>query len=305
MRVGLVCLLCCLPHSLIAQAVDAPTVTIEATAELASSVLERVSEQTGLVVAGDVFVNDRRITVDFQAVPLDEALEALAIASVATWDSAYMIVSTEQAPDGPATPACWIRPPQTTLTLSGGSGLVEEIAGTLTDKCAAPIGYLPGLADARIITQKTDDAPIEDVLSGITGDNVAWTRGFWLAPIDRAAVFGRYATLPMEQCQERVLRHTEQMLKLDEDDVRQALFARHREFSALPADQREADIQVYAEQIRAGIAVLNTLSSEVRDRARSGMRIFFDVGLDVYRDLTIDEQIETTPIMEAMGELER
>ncbi|HJN17889.1 MAG TPA: hypothetical protein QGH10_20480, partial [Armatimonadota bacterium] len=298
----------CLSPGSFAQAdttADAPTVTVQATAELASSVLARVSEGTGIVVACDPFVARRRITVDIKDAAFMDALETLSIAAVATWDSAYLCVPADGESGPDVTPPGWVRPPQTVLSLSGGTGACAKILETLTSKCAAPIGHLPGAGKVQITTAKCDGATLEEVLTGITGDNFTWTRGFWLAPIDRAAVFGRYANLPMEQREERVLRHTDQMLMLNKDDVRQALSARHRELSALPESVRLAHIDVYAEQIRAGITVLNTLSSDVRDRARDGMKIFFDMGLDVYRDLTEDEQIETTPIMEAMGELVR
>ncbi len=73
----------------------------------------------------------------------------------------------------------------------------------------------------------------------------------------------------------------------------------------MSAEQREAQIQHYADEIRSGVDVLNTLTGEVRDRAREAMQVFFEIGLLVYRDLSEDEQLEATPIIEAMGELRR
>lgn len=282
-----------------------PTVSVVANAELTSDVLARVSEDTGLIILADPFVARRRMTVDLKDVPLPEALDQLSAASVATWDSAYILVPTDAGHGPEDTPPCWARPPQCSLSLSGGTGSADMVTRAITNKCAAPMGYAPALAEATIATKPAEDASLEDVLAAVGDGGYTWTRGFWFAPIDRAAVFGRYASLPMDVREERVLRHTDQMLRLDKEAVRQALFDRHRDFSALSPADREAEIDMYAEQIRTGIAVLNSLGSEVRDRAREGMRVFFDMGLEVYRDLTEDEQIEATPIIEAMGELER
>jgi hypothetical protein len=95
------------------------------------------------------------------------------------------------------------------------------------------------------------------------------------------------------------------MLRLNKDDVRRALETRHRDLTATDPKVREAEIQRYADEIRSGINVLNTLSSDVRDKARDAMQVFFEVGLLVYRELTEEEQLETTPVIEAMGELKR
>jgi len=164
---------------------------------------------------------------------------------------------------------------------------------------------MPEVAPVALTTQPVTDATLEEVLSNVKGDHVTWARGFWFAPIDRAAVFGRYANLPPNEREERVLRHVEQMMRLNRVDVRQALEARHREVAGLDASQREAEIQRYAAEVRSGIGVLNALSPEVRDKAREAMQIFFEIGLEVYRDLTEDEQLEATPVIEAMGELRR
>jgi hypothetical protein len=234
-----------------------------------------------------------------------EALDRLAQATVATWDSAYLLTPSGGQYGPQTTPPGWTRPPQVTLTLSGGSGAVSDIAQALTDLSGAPVGYLPALEHARLTTRPAKSASLEDVLSQIQGQGITWTRGFWLAPIDRAAVFARYAHLPSGEREAAVLHHAEQMLKLNKADVRDALVARHREFATLSAEQRQQRIQQYANEVRAGIAVLNSLSPQVRVEARKAMQVFSDMGLDVYRDLTEEEQIETTPIIEAMGELKR
>lgn len=310
MRFLTILALCCAGHlglaqDQVAKAAEVPTVTIDAKAELLADVLAGVCEQTGTLVVAEPFAGKRRVTVQIDCAPLPEALDELAIAGVTSWDNAYILVP-EGGPFGPdETPPGWERPAQTTLSLSGGSGTVDDITRAITNKCAAPIGYLPELEETIISTQPAEAAALEDVLAQVNGENLTWTRGFWLAPIDRAAVFGRYESLPAEQREARVLRHTEQMLRLNEEDVRQALEARHRQFSALDPAERRDVIQRYADQVRDGIGVLNMLSSEVRKQARDAMRVFFDIGLEVYRDLTEEEQIETTPIIEAMGELER
>jgi hypothetical protein len=167
------------------------------------------------------------------------------------------------------------------------------------------VGYTPSLASLVVTTKPEQNAALEDVLSSVQGDHLTWARGFWFAPIDRAAVFGRYANLPPAEREQRVLRHVEQMLRLNKDDVRRALEARHREVAGMTQAQREAQIQHYADEIRAGVQVLNTLTGDVRDRARDAMEIFFEIGLLVYRDLSEDEQLEATPVIEAMGELQR
>jgi hypothetical protein len=284
---------------------DVPIVSVNAKAEVLSDVLAGLQDQAGALIVAEPFAGRRRVTVEITDAPLPVALDQLAIAGVSSWDSAYILVP-EGGPYGPQdTPPGWNRPAQTTLSLLGGSGTVDDITRALTNKCAAPVGYLPELEETIVSTQPAEDAPLEDVLGQVNGDNLAWTRGFWLAPIDRAAVFGRYASLPPEQREEAVLRHTEQMLRLNEEDVRQALEARHRQFSSLDAKERADVIQRYADQVRDGIGVLNMLSTDARKKARDAMRVFFDIGLEVYRDLTEEEQIETTPIIEAMGELER
>ncbi len=284
---------------------EQPTVTVSAKAELLQDVLARVREQTGVVVAADAFATKRRVTVEITAKPLTEALGALATSAVCAWDAAYILVPASSGYGPEKTPVGWERPPQTPLTLSGGSGTVDEITRKLSNLCAAAVGFMPDMADRRVATQPAKAAPLEDVLSALDAPGVKWTRGYWLASIDRAAVFERFASLPPEQREALVLRHAQQMLKFNSADVRQALMARNREFTALSASQREQQIQRYAEEIRAGIGVLNTLSPSVRAAARDAMRVFFDQGLLVYRDLTEEEQIETTPIIEAMGELKR
>ena len=282
-----------------------PTVTVSAKAELLQDVLARVREQTGVVVAADAFATRRRVTVEINAKPLTEALGALATAAVSAWDPAYILVPASSGFSSETTPVGWERPPQTALTLSGGSGTVDEITRKLSNLCAAAVGFMPDKADRRVATQPAQGASLEDVLSALDAPGLKWTRGYWLASIDRAAVFERFASLPPEQREALVLRHAQQMLKFNSADVRQALMARNREFTALSAAQREQQIQRYAEEIRAGIGVLNALSPSVRAAARDAMRVFFDQGLLVYRDLTQEEQIETTPIIEAMGELRR
>lgn len=282
-----------------------PTVTVSARAELLSEILAQVCEQTSVLVVAEPFAGRRRVTVELDGTPLPEALDQLAIAGVASWDSAYLLIPVGGSFGPEDMPPCWERPPQTRLSLLGGSGTVDEIARAITNKCAAPVGYLPELEERTASTQPAEDATLEDVLAQVNGEDLTWTRGFWLAPIDRAAVFGRYANLPPEQREERVLRHTEQMLRLNEEDVRQALQARHRQFTALSPSERKDVIQRYADQVREGIGVLNMLNSDARKQARDAMQVFFKIGLEVYRELTEEEQIETTPIIEAMGELER
>lgn len=282
-----------------------PVISVSANARLLSDVLADLTKQTGMLMVADPFSGARRITVEVSSKPLTEALNELAVAAVATWDSGYIIVPTG-GPYGPESqPSGWERPPQTSVTLSGGSAPVEKIAAALTNLSAAPVGYAPGTESIIVTTQPTENASLEEVLSQLQGDRLTWTRGIWFAPIDRAAVFGRYSRLPPEAQEERVLRHVEQMLRLRKDDVRQALEARHREVAGMDPATRQAEIQRYAQEIRNGINVLNGLSSAVRDRAREAMQIFFEIGLEVYRDLTEEEQLETTPIIEAMGELQR
>jgi len=282
-----------------------PTVTLSAKAELLSDVLAQVREQTHVAVTADAFANQRRVTVELEAEPLTEALDALAVAAVSAWDPAYILVPTDDLSGPQTTPAGWIRPSQAPLALAGGSGDIETITRTLTNMCAAAVGYLPGLTDRRVSTLPAQGASLEDVLSELQAPGLTWTRGYWLASIDRAAVFRRFSVLPTKQREALVLQHAEQMLRFDPEDVRQALMARHREFSALSPDERAMEIERHAEEIREGIAVLNTLSPEVRSKTRAAMRVFFDQGLIVYRDLTEEEQIQATPIIEAMGELKR
>jgi hypothetical protein len=282
-----------------------PTVSVSAQAELLDDVLAKLRDETHIMIAAVPFTGQRRVTVDVKDKPLTEALDELAKCSVASWDAGYILVHND-GPHGPAAqPPGWQTPPQTKLTLSGGTGSADQITTALTNLSCAPVGYAPDVAPLVLTTQPATDAPLETVLSAVKGDHLTWTRGFWLAPIDRAAVFGRYAHLPPEECEQRVLRHVEQMMRLNKDDVRQALEARHREVAGMTTATREAEIQRYADEIRAGITVLNTLSPEVRDKAREAMQIFFEIGLQVYRDLTEDEQLEATPIIEAMGELHR
>jgi hypothetical protein len=281
-----------------------PTVTLSAKAELLQDVLDRLQAQTHILMVADPFTAERRVTLEVNSAPLGEALDALAVAAVATWDAAYIL--TDGGPFGPQDqPAGWQRPPQTRLTLSGGSGSAEKITAALTNLSCAPVGYTPSLASLVVTTKPEQNAALEDVLSSVQGDHLTWARGFWFAPIDRAAVFGRYANLPPAEREQRVLRHVEQMLRLNKDDVRRALEARHREVAGMTQAQREAQIQHYADEIRAGVQVLNTLTGDVRDRARDAMEIFFEIGLLVYRDLSEDEQLEATPVIEAMGELQR
>jgi len=282
-----------------------PTVSVSAQAELLSDVLARIQEQTGILIVAHPFAAKRRITVEVQDQPLPQALDTLAVAAVATWDSGYILLPAGGAYGPEGQPAGWVRPPQTTISLSGGTGTVDKITNALTNLSAAPVGYLPELETVTVTTAPAKDVPLEQVLSQIKGDHLTWARGYWLAPIDRAAVFGRYANLSAEEREQRVLRHTEQMLRLNRDDVRQALEARHRDLAGLDAATREAEIQRYAAEIRAGVDVLNAVSHETRDKAREAMQIFFEIGLEVYRDLTEEEQLETTPIIEAMGELQR
>jgi len=282
-----------------------PTVTLSAKADLLSDVLAQVREQTHVAVTADAFANQRRVTVDLDAQPLTQALDALAVAAVSAWDPAYILVPTDASFGPQTTPAGWTRPPQAPLALSGGSGGIDSITRTLTNMSAAAVGYLPELGERRVSTLPAPGASLEDVLSQLQAPGITWTRGYWLASIDRAAVFRRFSVLPAEQREALVLQHAEQMLRFDPEGVRQALMARHREFSALGPDERVNEIERYAEEIRQGIAVLNTLSPEVRSKTRDAMRVFLDQGLIVYRDLTEEEQIEATPIIEAMGELKR
>jgi len=308
MRLTLVWAFALVPRLAVGQEPTAPptaTVSLAAKAELLSDVLARLQEQTGVLMMADPFTAERRVTVEIVDRPLTEVLDALAVAAVATWDPAYLL-TRNAGPHGPlAEPAGWVRPPQVPLTLSGGSGPAETITAALTSLSCAAVGYTPELAAAQITTRPEQNAPLETVLTDVQSDHVTWTRGFWFAPIDRAAVFGRYAKLPTQEREERVLRHVEQMLRLNRDDVRQALEARHRDIAGMTQAQRDAQIQRYADEIRSGVDVLNTLTGEVRDRAREAMQVFFEIGLLVYRDLSEDEQLEATPIIEAMGELNR
>ncbi|MGQ9733161.1 MAG: hypothetical protein ACUVX8_18035, partial [Candidatus Zipacnadales bacterium] len=252
------------------------------------------------------FAGSRRITVDIQNLPLSEALDVLAIAGVASWDSAYLFVSEDSCAFGPATtPVDWVRPAQAPVTLHGGTGTLETITRALTNLSAVPVGYAPELEQLVVSTTPCQEAPLEEVLNQVNGVHLTWTRGFWLSPIDRAAVFGRYANLPPDVREKCVVRHLEQMLRLNREDVRQALAARHREFTAMDPKDRQTQIERYAAEIRAGVEVLNSLSPEVRNKAREAMTVFFEMGLEVYRDLTEEEQLETIPIIEAMGELRR
>jgi len=303
-----VCASFCLPLLAIGQeeaATPVPTVSVSAQAELLDDVLARLRNETHIPIAAAPFTGQRRVTVDLEDKPLAEALNELAKAAVATWDAGYLLVHNGGPYEATSEPPGWQKPPQTSLTLSGGSGSADQITTALTNLSSAPVGYTPDVAPLTVTTQAATDAPLETVLSAVKGDHLTWTRGFWLAPIDRAAVFGRYAHLPPEDREQRVLRHVEQMMRLNKDDVRQALEARHREVAGMTSTTREAEIQRYADEIRAGIDVLNTLSPEVRDKAREAMQIFFEIGLQVYRDLTEDEQLEATPIIEAIGELHR
>jgi len=282
-----------------------PVVSVSAKAELLSDVLTRLQEQTGVLMVADAFTADRRVTVEVENRPLAEALDALAVAAVATWDAAYLLTYNGGTHGPQQEPPGWERPAQVPLSLSGGSGAAETITAALTALSCAPVGYTPDLASKVVTTRPGENTPLETVLTAVQGDDVTWTRGFWFAPIDRAAVFGRYVKLPPAERERRVLRHVEQMLRLNKDDVRQALEARHREVAGMTQAQREAQVEHYANEIRSGIEVLNSLTGEVRDRAREAMQIFFEIGLLVYRDLSEDEQLEATPIIEAMGELRR
>lgn len=308
MRLLLTWALLCTPALALGQGSDAPTsptVSVSARSELLGDVLARLREQTNALIVADPFTADRRITLEIKDEPLPQALDELAVAAVATWDAAYLLIHNGEAYGPQDQPPGWARPPQTTLTLSGGSGPADTVTAALTNLSCAPVGYAPDLASAVVTTRPGQNASLEDVLSSVQGDHLTWARGFWLAPIDRAAIFGRYANLPQAEREQRVLRHVEQMLRLNKDDVRQALEARHREVAGMSEAERQAQIQRYADEIRSGIGVLNTLTGEVRDKAREAMQIFFEIGLLVYRDLSEDEQLEATPIIEAMGELKR
>jgi hypothetical protein len=308
MRLALLCALCSVP--LLAGGQEAvvpevPTVSLSARAKLMSDVLAELGEQTHILMVAYPFTAERRVTIEIKDEPLPQALDDLAVAAVATWDATYILLP-QGGPFGPQDqPPCWERPPQTTVTLSGGSGPMDKITSALTALSAAPIGYVPEVASRTVTTAPAQDAPLEDVLSQIKGDHLTWTRGFWFSPVDRAAIFGRYANLPPEEREQRVLRHVEQMMRLNKADVRQALEARQREVVSLDPEERAAEIERYATEIRSGINVLNSLSPAVRDKAREAMQIFFEIGLEVYRELSEEEQLETTPIIEAMGELRR
>ncbi len=223
MRLVLAWAVLCTPALTLAQepaATAPPTVSVSAKAELLSDVLAGLHEQTDVLIAADPFTAERRVTVEIESKPLPEALDALAVAAVATWDAAYILIPNGGTLGPEASAAGWSRPPQVPVTLSGGSGPADKIAATLTCLSCAPVGYTPEVASVVVTTQAQQNASLEDVLSTMKGAHLTWTRGFWFAPIDRAAVFGRYASLPTAEREERVMRHVEQMLRLNKDDVR-------------------------------------------------------------------------------------
>jgi len=282
-----------------------PAASVTAHGRLLGEAVADVTHQTGALIVADPNVAERRIEVEITGAPLDQVLEQLAIAAVGTWDSAYLLVPASSPFAGTTAPG-WQTPLQVPITLQGGTADIADVTRALTLLSAASVGYDLSLADAKITTQPCTNTPLEAALdAAAAAGGLAVAKGFRIMPIDRAAIFGRYGVLPPQQREAQALHDAQQMLRLDPEAVRRVLEQRHREFAKLEDSARTRQIDEYAQEIRQGIQVLNTLPPAVRATVRDAMRVFFDQGMLVYRDLTLEEQLEATPIIEAMGELER
>ena len=283
----------------------APQISIHVTSRPLGYIAEKLREQAGVPVYAHDDVDSRRMTtVSVSGTDLDTALTSIGVASLSASDYAYIVMPAEAAAQAPKWDG-WKKPQSVKFDLEAREVTWDEAADLLTMKSGALVGVSGAIGEQRISLPAVFGGDIEQVLNQIAGPPLAVVRGVLLVGLDRTSIFARLSAFPQAGREQMVKDLVAKLQAIDGKEVVKVLRREQREFRKLPKGERVRFIKRAAEKMTVGVDVLNGLSPDVRETAREALRPFFDAGLEVYQELTEEEQLETTPMIEAMGKLKR
>ncbi len=283
----------------------APKISIHVTSRPLGYIAQQVREQARVPLYAHEDIDGRRmVTVSVSGRDLVAVLNSICLCSLSAWDYAYIVMPAEAAAQSPQWNG-WQKPPSVRFDLEARETTWDEAADLLTIKSGALVGVSSDIAQQKVALPATQGAEIEQILERVAGPPVAVVRGILLVGLDRTSIFARLSAFPRAQREQMVLKLIAQLEAVKSKDIERVLRREQREFRKLPKKERIRFIKRAAENMTVGVQVLNGLSPEVRERAREALQRCFDAGLEIYQDLTEEEQIETTPMIEAMGKLKR
>ena len=276
--------------------------TLHMTSRPLGEIADDLSRQSGVPIIVHPDVVDRVVTVSISETDLHKALTELCGQSLCAWDFAYVLMPATG--EAPKTPPGWQQPASVPFNLTGGTMSLAAFADKITMASAALVTTLPDAGSRQVTVTGGTALTAAQALSQLGGDLRA-AQGFFIVGLDRASMFAHYAVLPQADREAAVRTAIAQLNAIDGKTIDRVLRREQREFRKRDDKDRQQTIRRVAEEMTAGIEVLNGLSQGVRTEVREGLRPYFDVGIKVYQSLPIQEQLEYTPIIESMGKLKR
>jgi hypothetical protein len=284
------------------EASESARFSLHMTSRSLSQVAEELSAQSNVPIIVHPDVVDRVVTVSIGNASLEEALTQLGMQSLCAWDYAHLLLPLDYGPD--QRPPNWKEPASIPLDLPGGQTRLTEFAERISISSGALVCAAGEVADREVTVAGGNGLAVSQALDQL-GETVLVRPGYCIVGLDRASLFARYGVLPLEVREAAVRDVVELLNKIRPKIIERVLRREQREFRKREDNDRRETLGRVAREMSQGIEVLNGLPKATRDEVREALQPYFETGMEIYQALPLEEQLEYTPVVEAMGKLKR